>query len=60
MFRNFETVEQQIMDIDPNVERSTLVCPALENGTSCYRKLYEENKKATSDQTMLDKYFSRK
>jgi hypothetical protein len=32
----------------------------LENGISCYRKLYEEKKKATSVQTTLDKYFSRK
>jgi hypothetical protein len=26
MFRNLETVKQQIMDLDPNVERSMLVC----------------------------------
>jgi hypothetical protein len=32
----------------------------LENGTSCYRKTYEEKKKATSVQTTLYKYFSRK
>jgi hypothetical protein len=32
----------------------------LENGISCYRKMYEEKKKATSVQTTLDKYFSRK
>jgi hypothetical protein len=31
-----------------------------ENGISCYRKMYEEKKKATSVQTTLDKYFSRK
>jgi hypothetical protein len=31
----------------------------LENGTGCYRKMYEEKKKATSVQTTLDKYFSR-
>jgi hypothetical protein len=32
----------------------------LENGISCYRKIYEEKKKATSVQTTLNKYFSRK
>jgi hypothetical protein len=32
----------------------------LENGISCYRKMYEEKKKATSVQMTLDKYFSRK
>jgi hypothetical protein len=60
MFRNLETVKQQIMDLDPNVGRSMLVRRTLENGISCYRKMYEEKKKATSVQTTLDKYFSRK
>jgi hypothetical protein len=32
----------------------------LENEISCYRKMHEEKKKATSVQTTLDKYFSRK
>jgi hypothetical protein len=32
----------------------------LENGISCYRKMYEEKKKATYVQTTIDKYFSRK
>jgi hypothetical protein len=60
MFRNWETVKQQIVDLDPNVERSMLVRRTLENGISCYRKVYEEKKKATSVQTALDKYFPRK
>jgi hypothetical protein len=60
MFRNLETVKQQIMDLDPNVDRSMLVRRTLENGISCYCKLYEENKKATSALKTLDKYFSRK
>jgi hypothetical protein len=60
MFRNLEIVEQQIMDLDPNVERSMLVRRTLETGISCYRKMHEEKKKATSVQTTLDKYFSRK
>jgi hypothetical protein len=51
MFRNLETVKQQIMDLDPNVERSMLVGRTQENGISCYRKVYEEKKKATSVQT---------
>jgi hypothetical protein len=42
MFRNLGTVKQQIMDLDPNVERSMLVRRTLENGISCYRKMYEE------------------
>jgi hypothetical protein len=60
MFRNLETLKQQITDLDPNVERSMLVRPTLEKGISCYRKMYEEKKNATSVQMMLDKYFSRK
>jgi hypothetical protein len=60
MFRNSETVKQQIMDLDPNVERSVLVRRSPENGISCYRKMYEEKKEATTFQTTLDKYFSRK
>jgi hypothetical protein len=60
MFRNLEIVEQQIMSLEPNVERSMLVRRTVENGISCYRKMYEEKKKATSVQTTLDKYLSRK
>jgi hypothetical protein len=60
MFRNLETIKQQIMDLDPNVERSMPVRRTLENGISRYRKIYEEKKKVTSVQTTLDKYFSRK
>jgi hypothetical protein len=60
MFRTLETVKQQIMDLDPNVERSMQVRRTLKNGISCYRKTYEEKKKATSVQTTLDKHFSRK
>jgi hypothetical protein len=60
MFRNLETVKQQNMDLDPNVERSMLVRRTLEKGISCYRRTYEEKKKATSVQTTLDNYFSRK
>jgi hypothetical protein len=59
MFRNLETVKQ-IMDLDPNVERSMPVRRTLENGISCYRKMYEDKKKAISVQTTIDKYFSRK
>jgi hypothetical protein len=60
MVPNFETAKQQIMDLDRNVERSMLVRRTLENGISCYCKMCEEKKKATSVQTTLDKYFSRK
>jgi hypothetical protein len=60
MFRTLDTVKQQIMELDPIVERSMQVRRTLKNGISCYRKMYEEKKKATSVQMMLDKYFSRK
>jgi hypothetical protein len=60
MFRNLETVKQQNMDLDPNVETSMLVRRTPQNGISCYRKTYEEKKMATSVETTLDKYFSRK
>jgi hypothetical protein len=60
MFRNLETVKQQIIYLDINVERSMLVRRTPENGISCYRKMYEEKKKATSVQTTLDKHSSRK
>jgi hypothetical protein len=39
MFRNVETVEHQIMDLDTNVERDMLVCWTLEIEISCYCKL---------------------
>jgi hypothetical protein len=60
MFRNSETDKQQIMGLNPNVERSMLVRRTLENGISCYRKMCKEEKKATSVQTTFGKYFSRK
>jgi hypothetical protein len=60
MFRNSEIVKQQIIGLDPNMDRSMLVRRTLENGTSCYRKLYVEKQKAISVQTTFDKYFSRK
>jgi hypothetical protein len=59
MFRNLETVEQQIMALEPKVERRMLVHRTLENLISCYRKMYEDKKKATSVQATLDKYFCR-
>jgi hypothetical protein len=58
MFRNLETVKQQITGLDPNVERSMLV--RLENVISCYHEMYEEKKKATSVETTVVRYFSRK
>jgi hypothetical protein len=60
MFRNLEIVKQQIMNLDPNVEIGMLVRRTLEKGISCYRKMYEEKKKATSVQMTLDIHFSRK
>jgi hypothetical protein len=54
-----ETVKQQIMDLDPYMIRSMHVRRILENGISCHRKIYEEEKKATSVQTTLGKCFSR-
>jgi hypothetical protein len=45
MFRNLETVKHQIMDLDLNVERSILVCRTVENGISCYSKLYEKKRR---------------
>jgi hypothetical protein len=48
------------MDIDPDMDSSMLVRRTLENGISCYRKLYVEKQKDTSVQTTINKYFSRK
>jgi hypothetical protein len=61
MFQNLKTVKQQILDLDPNVEKIMLVHRTPENRISCYHKLYEKKKKrATAVQTTPDKYFSRK
>jgi hypothetical protein len=59
MFWNLEIVKQQIVDLDTNVGRSTLVCVTQENGISCCHKLHEKKRETTSVQMMLDKYFSR-
>jgi hypothetical protein len=60
MFQNLGSIKQQIVDLDPNLERSMLVRRTLENGISSCRKLYEEKKKDICVQTTLDRYFSRK
>jgi hypothetical protein len=60
MFRNLETVKQQIVDLDPNVERSMLVRRTLENGISFYRKKYEEKKKLHLFKRRLTNIFFRK
>lgn len=39
LYQMFQNLETQIMDLDPNVERSILVCCTLENGLSCCHKL---------------------
>jgi hypothetical protein len=44
MFKNLETVSKQIMDLDPNVERSTLVHRIPKNRIRCYHKLHEKKK----------------
>jgi hypothetical protein len=53
MFRNLGSVKQLIMGLVPNVERIMLIRRTLEKGISCYRKMYEEKKKASSVKTRL-------
>jgi hypothetical protein len=60
MFQTVETVKQQIMDLDPNVEKIMLVHQNQENEISCCHKLYDKKKKATTVQMTPDKYFCRK
>jgi hypothetical protein len=64
MFRNLETVKHRIMDLEPEVERSMLVRRTLENGISCYRKLFEDRRREKNGLHMLKRrliyIFSRK
>ena len=60
MFQNLENVKQQIMGLEASVERGMLVHWTLNNWIRCFRKCYEEKKKAKIVQTTLDKYFYRK
>ena len=62
MFRLMENFKQRMMDSDPDIDRSMQVRRNLENDIKCYRKLYEEKKKAKNEkyvQTSLLKFFSK-
>ena len=41
---------------DPNIERYTKVAAAVQNAIQCYRVIYDEKKRATT-QTSLGRFF---
>jgi hypothetical protein len=47
-----------VEEIDPNAERSSVVCRDVERVTSCYRLHYQEKKKAHV-QLSLDRFFKK-
>lgn len=58
IIRQIETLSVEIMDVDPNVERSTKICRNLKNDIRCYSDMYEEKKpKKKLVQTTLTQFF---
>ncbi|XP_057575413.1 tigger transposable element-derived protein 1-like isoform X2 [Hippopotamus amphibius kiboko] len=61
MARGFSLFEAALLVFeaqDPNVERYTKVAAAVQNAIQCYRVIYDEKKRATT-QTSLDRFFER-
>ncbi|XP_023223840.1 tigger transposable element-derived protein 1-like isoform X1 [Centruroides sculpturatus] len=45
IFHSLELLKQQVMDMDPDVNRSMHVCQGIESQFTCYRKIYSDKKK---------------
>ena len=61
MARGFSLFEEALLVFeaqDPNVERFTKVAAAVRDAIQCYRVIYDEKKRATT-QTSLDRFFKR-
>ena len=61
MARVFSLFEEALLVFeaqDPNVEWYTKVAAAVQNAIQCYRVIYEEKKRATT-QTSWDRFFKR-
>ncbi|KAJ8792345.1 hypothetical protein J1605_019901 [Eschrichtius robustus] len=61
MARGFSLLEETLLVFeaqDPNVEWYTKVAAAVQNAIQCYRVIYDEKKRATT-QTSLDHFFKR-
>ncbi|XP_057390086.1 tigger transposable element-derived protein 1-like isoform X2 [Balaenoptera acutorostrata] len=61
MARGFSLFEEALVVFeaqDPNVERYTKVAAAVQNAIQCYRVIYDEKKRATT-QTSLDRFYKR-
>ncbi|XP_059778263.1 tigger transposable element-derived protein 1-like [Balaenoptera ricei] len=61
MARGFSLLEETLLVFeaqDPNVEWYTKVAAAIQNAIQCYRVIYDEKKRATT-QTSLDHFFKR-
>ena len=61
MARGFSLFEEALLVFeaqDPNVEQYMKVAAAVQNAIQCYRVIYDEKKRATT-QTSLDHFFKR-
>ena len=61
MARRFSLFEEALLVFesqDPNVELYTKVAAAVQNAIQCYRVIYDERKRVTT-QTSLDHFFKR-
>ena len=59
MAREFSLFEEALLVFeaqDPNVEQYTQVAAAIQKAIQCYRVIYEEKERATT-QTSLDRFF---
>ena len=61
MARGFSLFEEALLVFEaqnPNVERYTKVAAAIQNAVQCFRVIYDEKKRVTT-QTSLDRFFKR-
>ena len=59
MARGFSLFEEALLVFeaqDPNAGQYTMVAAAIQNAIQCYRVIYDEEKRATT-QTSLDRFF---
>jgi hypothetical protein len=57
IFRAVEVVKQNIMDADPNLDRSTQILWDVNKAICVYQLMYEDLKKEKTVQSTLLKYF---
>lgn len=57
IFHHSESTKDEMLETDPNLERSVTICQGREKMLHLYYKLHNQKKQASAVQTTLDKCF---